>query len=99
MTVPGTYAIEKISKDAFCSALMSVPTDEAIDSYIGTKCRQLIKKWTGLTLKACNKDIAFEDTEGILIMEMNFKAKVKDNALFIPEFIFYEVQYTKEILS
>ena len=96
MPVPGAYGMSRITKDEFCRFLTGVSPEEAINCYVGIKCRELVKKWTGVELTPCQKDIVFDDKETILVMEMNFKAKVKDNTLFIPEFIFYNVQYNKE---
>jgi len=96
MSVPGTYVMSRITKEEFCRFLTGVSPEEAITCYIGTKCRELIKKWTGVELTPCQKDILLEEAETILVMEMNFKAKVRDDTLFIPEFVFYNVQYNKE---
>ena len=93
MPRPGMYVMEQIDQKTFCKEVINVLPEEAIHAYIGTRRRDLIKKWIGVPLKACQEDIVLENNEVILVFEMNFKAKVKNETLYLPEYTFYKIQY------
>ena len=93
MPVPGVYSKVDITKEDFINKLKNVDVSEVIQSYVGQKARALILGWTGIKLQLCLKDVNIQNDEEILVMEMNFRAKVKDNTLYLPEFIFSSVHF------
>ena len=93
---PGKYSIKEISEKDFFDTIKNINIVESVEAYVGTRARHIIKKKTGADLVSCEKDIVMQDCEQALIIKMNFRAKVKNDKLYLPEFTYYSMIFKKE---